>query len=69
MKRYRNLMKMEDNEEIIKRIVKLKAAAIKCLEKGELLLACQYLWDANNLLPEKYRAKMPPPPRPEDYPD
>ena len=60
-------MKMENKEEMFKRAEKLKEDAIKCLEKGELFLACQYLWDANNLLPAKYRVKIPPPPRPEDY--
>ncbi len=60
-------MKMEDNEEIIKRIEEYKEKAIKCFENGEWILAGQYLWDANNLLPKKYRVKMPPPPRPEKY--
>ena len=60
---------MEDKEEILKRIEEYKEKAKKCFESGELILAGQYLLDANNLLPEKYRAKMPPPPRPEDYPD
>jgi len=58
---------MNDKEEILKRAERLKEDAIKCLEKSELLLACQYLWDANNQLPKKYRVRMPPPPRPEDY--
>jgi len=58
---------MKDKEEIFKKIEKYKEKAKKCFEKGEWVLASQYLWDANNLLPEKYRVKMPPPPRPEDY--
>jgi len=60
---------MEDKKEILKRMEKLKEDAIKCMEKGEWLLASQYLLDMNNLLPAKYRVKMPPPPRPEEYPD
>jgi len=58
---------MGDKEKILKRVEEYKEKAKKCFEKGELILASQYLWDANNLLPEKYRVKMPPPPRPEDY--
>ena len=58
---------MNDKEEILKIMEKLKGDAIKCMEKGEWLLASQYLLDMNNLLPAKYRVRMSPPPRPEEY--
>ena len=56
-----------NEEEIYNKVKKLMKEAKKCRDKGELVLASQYLLDANNLLPKKFRVKMPPPPRPEDY--
>lgn len=58
---------MNDKEEILKQMEEYKEKAKKCFERGELILASQYLLDANNLLPKKYRVKMSPPPRPEKY--
>ena len=56
-----------NQEKITKRVREYMDEAIKCQKKGEWVLACQYLLDANNLLPKERRVKMPPPPRPEDY--
>ena len=53
-------------KEVFELINKLEKQAKQAQKDGDWLLAAQYLWDMNNVLPKKYRVNIPPPPRPED---
>ena len=58
-----------DKKETLELMEKLKKQAVEAELAGNWVLASQYLFDINNLLPEKLRVKMPPPPRPEEFID